>query len=115
MIRGIRGNGKVRGWLAVLAVMVLTVGLTVAAYGRWAAAAAPPTLDLKVLLIGDGSSDATTTAWQSALGSEGVPYTLVTASGTAPAQTLTLPALSSGSTGYYNGVIIADDPADFAS
>ncbi|MCW2930892.1 MAG: hypothetical protein JWM19_1854, partial [Actinomycetia bacterium] len=115
MIRGIRGNGKVRGWLAFLAVIVLTTGLTVAAYGRWAAAAALPTLDLKVLLIGNGSSDATTTAWQSALGSEGVPYTLVTASGTAPAQTLTLPALSSGSTGYYNGVIIADDPAEFAS
>ena len=104
-----------RGWLAVLAVMLLTVGLTVAAYGRGAATAAPPTLDLKVLLIGEGATDVTTTAWQSALTSEGVPYTLVTASGTAPAQTLTLPALSSGSTGYYNGVVIADDPADFAS
>ena len=114
MIRGIRGNGKVRGWLAVLAVIVLAVGLTVAAYGRGMAAAAPPTLDLKVLLIGEGASDATTAAWQSALSSEGVPYTMVTASGTSPAQTLTLPALSSGSTGYYNGVVIADAPADFA-
>jgi hypothetical protein len=94
---------------------VLTVGLTVAAYGRGAATAAPPTLDLKVLLIGEGSSDVPTAAWQSGLSGEGVHYTLVTASGTAPAQMLTLPALSSGSTGYYNGVIIADDPADFAS
>jgi hypothetical protein len=44
-----------------------------------------------------------------------VPYTLVTASGTAPDQTVTLPALSSGTTGDFNGVVIADDPADFAS
>ena len=80
-----------------------------------ASAGAPPTLDLKVLLIGNGSADPTTAAWQSALNSEGVPYTLVTASGTVPSQTVTLPALSSGTTGDYNGVVIADDPADFAS
>ena len=80
-----------------------------------ASAGAPPTLDLKVLLIGNGSADPTTSAWQSVLDSEGVPYTLVTASGAVPSQTVTLPALSSGTTGNYNGVIIADDPADFAS
>ena len=28
---------------------------------------------------------------------------------------MTLPALSSGTTGNFNGVVIADDPADFAS
>jgi hypothetical protein len=83
--------------------------------GTAAAATSPPTLDLKVLLIGDGSSDTTTAAWESALSNEGVPYTLVTASGTAPSETVTLPTLSSGTTGYYNGVVIADDPADFAS
>jgi Putative Ig domain len=51
----------------------------------------------------------------SALSSEGVPYTLVNASGTAPSQTVTLPTLSSGTTGNFNGVVIADDPLDFAS
>jgi hypothetical protein len=87
-----------------------------------ASAATPPTLDLKVLLIGEGTStngegstDPTTGAWESALTSEGVPYTEVDATGTAPSQTITLPTLSSGTTGYYNGVVIADDPADFAS
>jgi len=42
-----------------------------------ASAATPPTLNLNVLLIGG----ATTAAWQSALSSEGVAYTLVTPSG----------------------------------
>ena len=31
-----------------------------------------------------------------------------------PSQTVTLPTLSSGTTGNYNGVVIADSPADFA-
>ena len=80
-----------------------------------ASAAGPPTLDLKVLLIGEGAADVTTTAWRAALDSEGVPYTLVTASGTAGSETVSLPALSSGATGNYNGVIIADSPSDYAS
>ena len=46
-----------------------------------ATAATPPTLDLKVLLIGSGSTDPTTAAWEAALSSEGVPYTEVTAAG----------------------------------
>jgi len=110
------GSRKVRGWLACLLALVAASGLTVAvAVGGSASAASLPTLDLKVLLIGNGSADPTTAAWQSALSGEGVPYTLATASGTAPGQTVTLPALSSGTTGYYNGVVIADDPADFAA
>src|SRR6266487_3300201 len=49
-------------------------------------------------------------AGQAALTSQGVPYTLVTASGTPPSETVNLPALTSGSTGNYNGVVIADSP-----
>jgi hypothetical protein len=111
-----RGSRKVRGWLACLLALVAASGLAVAvAVGGTASAATPPTLDLNVLLIGNGSTDPTTAAWQSALSSEGVPYTLATASGTAPDQTVTLPVLSSGTTGNFNGVVIADDPLDFAS
>ena len=40
-----------------------------------------------MLLIGEGSADPTTAAWQAALTSQGVPYTLVTAAGTAPNET----------------------------
>jgi hypothetical protein len=96
--------------------MLAAIGLATAVGARTAAAATTPvTLDLQVLLIGNGSTDITTAAWQSALNEEGVPYTLVTASGTAPAETVTLPALSGGTTGFYDGVVFADDPADFAS
>jgi hypothetical protein len=80
-----------------------------------AAAAAPPTVKLRALLIGEGSGDPTTAAWQAALTSEGVPYTLVTAAGAAPGETVSLPALSSGGTGNFNAVVIADSPADYAS
>ena len=97
-------------------VAILMVGGLAATAGAGASAAAtPPQLDLKILLIGEGSADVTTAAWQAALDSEGVPYTLVTASGTAPSETVSLPALSSGSTGNYNGVVIADSPTDYAS
>ncbi|MGO9029142.1 MAG: hypothetical protein ACLQOZ_11015, partial [Acidimicrobiales bacterium] len=80
-----------------------------------AAASAPVQLDLKVLLVGDGASDPTTAAWQSALSQEGVPYTLATAAGTYGAETVTLPALTTGSTGNFNGVVIADSPFGFAT
>src|ERR1019366_3579559 len=79
------------------------------------AAATPPQLDLKILLIGGGSGDVTTAAWQAALNSEGVPFTLATASGASPDETVPLPALSSGNVGNYNGVVIADSPAGFAA
>ena len=59
---------------------------TTAAAAPGAAAATAPQLNLKVLLIGEGASDPTTAAWESALTSEGVPYTEVDATGTAPAR-----------------------------
>ena len=42
-------------------------------------------------------------------------YYEVTATGASANKTVTLPALSSGTTGNYNGVVIADSPTDFAS
>ena len=54
--------------IAVLATMVasaVAVGV--------AGATGPATLNLNVLLIGTGSSDPTTAAWQATLTSEGVP------------------------------------------
>lgn len=100
----------------LLAAALLAAGLTAVGGAHTAASAAgPPTLDLRVLLIGEGSADPTTAAWQAALTSEGVPFTLVTASGSAPSETVNLPALSSGGTGNYNGVVLADSPADYAS
>ncbi len=103
------------GLSGCLATALAVTGLTAAGSQVAAAAAGPPTVDLRVLLIGEGSADPTTAAWQAALTSEGVPYTLVTASGSAPSETVTLPTLSSGSTGNYNGVVIADSPTDYAS
>jgi len=111
MKRGLRG--LFARFLPVALVAGVCVG--VAGLNSTAAAATPPQLDLKVLLIGEGSADPTTAAWQSALTSEGVPFDLVTANGTDPgAKTVTLPALSDGSThGHYNGVVIADNPLDY--
>ena len=104
-----RGSRKVRGWLACLLALVAASGLAVAvAVGGTASAAGPPTVNLNVLLIGEGPADPTTAAWQAALTGEGVPYTLVTAGGSAPSETVNLPALSSGGTGNFNGVVIAD-------
>ncbi|MGC1418666.1 MAG: hypothetical protein WA786_00915, partial [Acidimicrobiales bacterium] len=80
-----------------------------------AGAATPLQLNLKVLLIGSGSTDPTTAAWQTALTSEGVAYTEVTAAGTAGTETLTLPALTTGTIGNFNGVVFADSPASFAA
>ncbi|MGA3221129.1 MAG: hypothetical protein ABSE77_18985 [Acidimicrobiales bacterium] len=101
---------------------VVAAGLTaamvtglLAATGASAWAVNQNTLDLRVLLIGNGSTDVTTAAWESALTTEGVPYTEVDATGTSPSQTVTLPTLSSGTTGYFNGVVVADSPTDFAT
>ncbi|MCX5387326.1 putative Ig domain-containing protein [Streptomyces sp. NBC_00083] len=74
-----------------------------------------PQLDLKVLLIGDGPADPTTVAWQHALDTEGVAYTLVNATGDLGSETVSLPSLSSGTHGYYNGVVFADSPAWFGA
>jgi hypothetical protein len=77
----------------------------------------PPSVSLKVLLIGSGSSDPTTAAWESALSSEGVPYTEATATNTGTLGTwdVALPALTTGTQGNYNGVVVADSPSDFAA
>jgi hypothetical protein len=71
-------------------------------------AATPPQLSLKVPLIGSGISDPTTAAWQSALASEGVSFTEVTAAGAVGSETVTLPALTTGANGNYNGVAAAE-------
>jgi hypothetical protein len=80
-----------------------------------AGAATSPQLSLNVLLIGTGSSDPTTAAWQSALTSEGVAFTEVTASGAYGSETVTLPALTTGTAGNFNGVVIADSPFAIAA
>ncbi len=98
------------GGLATAATVALLSVVTINA-----AAATPAQLDLKVLLIGGEAGDPTTAAWQSALTSEGVPFTLATASGSYGSETVTLPALSSGTVGDYNGVIFADSPVAFSS
>ena len=107
-------NNLIRWYKPALA-FCLIVGSLTAGLGSLASAASPPTLDLNVLLVGYGSSDPTTAAWQSALSTQGVPYTLATATGTYGSETVTLPALSSGTTGNFNGVVIADSPAGFAA
>jgi hypothetical protein len=100
-----------------LVALLMVAGLASTAGAAASAAATPPTLDLNILLIGGGSSDVTTAAWQSALNSEGVPYTLATASGAYGDETVTVPALSSdnGNVGNFNGIVIADSPTAFAT
>ena len=103
---------------AVTVTMAALLGLgMLSVVARAAAAATPVQLDLSVLLIGSGPSDPTTAAWQSALSSEGVAYTEVTATNTANygAYAVTLPALTTGSVGNFNGVVLADSPAAFAA
>jgi hypothetical protein len=103
------------GALGVLAVGVTGGLLAASAIG--AGTPAPPQTSLKVLLIGNGTADPTTGAWEAALTSEGVPYTEVSASNTATlgSWNVALPALTTGTTGNYNGVVIADNPAEFAT
>ena len=98
---------------AVLACVL--VATFVSQIPRTAGAATPVQLDLNVLLIGSGPSDPTTAAWQSALTSEGVAFTSVTASGAYGAESVTLPALTTGSVGNFNGVVLADSPSAFAA
>ena len=110
-------QGK-KGWMAALATVTLLAAAGAAVPVAATAAAASPQLDLKVLLVGGvggGAADPTTSAWASALTTEGVPYTEVDATGTAGSESVALPALSSGTHGYYNGVVIADSPTDFAA
>src|SRR5664280_491779 len=106
---------RFRRSVVVLAMTIVLVATFVSVVARSAVAATPPTLNLNVLLIGTGSSDPTTAAWQSALSSEGVAYTSVTATGASGSETVVLPALTTGSVGNFNGVVLADSPAGFAA
>ncbi len=103
---------------AVKVVMAALLGLgMLSVVAKAAASATPVELSLNVLLIGAGSTDPTTAAWQSALTQEGVAYTEVTATNTTTygSYAVTLPALTTGSVGNFNGVVIADSPAAFAA
>jgi len=108
-------------WLRPLVARFLPIALVVGVcaggmgLNSSAFAATAPQLNLKVLLVGEGSADPTTAAWQSALTSEGVPFDLVTASGVAGALTVTLPSLSVGNVGHYNGVVIAGSPTNYGT
>ena len=108
-----------RSYRSVVTVVMacLVVGSLLSVAVKSAAAATPVQLDLKVLLIGAGSTDPTTAAWQSALSQEGVAYTEVTATNTATygSYAVTLPALTTGSVGNFNAVVIADSPAAYAA
>jgi len=110
------------GALGVLAVGV-TGGL-LAASALAAPTPAPPSTALKVLLISSPPNascpDATTAAWEAALKAEGVPFDEVYATNTGTCTSpnlgswnVPLPALTTGTQGNYNGVIIADSPSDF--
>ena len=103
-----------RGTLAAALVTILAASGAVLPTAA-ASVASPEQLAMKILLIGEGPADVTTAAWRSALDSEGVPYTLVNATGAPGNESVSLPALSSGSTGNYNGVVIADSPGDYAA
>jgi len=84
-----------------------------------AQAATGQTVDLRVLLIGGAggaAADPPTAAWAAGLASQGVAFTEVDATGGIPAETVTLPTLtSSASHGLYNGVVFAGKPSDFAA
>jgi hypothetical protein len=113
MNRLYRSAGKM-GTACALATMLGVATLSVAPTTATAATAAPE-LSLNVLLVGTGSTDPTTAAWASALTNEGVAYTEATATGTYGAETVTLPALTTGSVGNFDAVVIADSPAGFAA
>jgi hypothetical protein len=108
---------KLPRWLRYAAVLVAVAlsAMFAAAIQTTASAAGPVQLNLRILLMGGGAGDPTTAAWQSTLDGEGVPYTLVNATGGYGSETVTLPALSNGSVGNFNGVVIADSPYAFAA
>ncbi|GAA1936693.1 putative Ig domain-containing protein [Kitasatospora viridis] len=107
--------GRVARWAAAGAAAITLLGTVQAGVSAATPAVMSPQVDLRVLLIGGGSTDPTTTAWQNALATEGVPYTLVNASGAIGSETVTLPSLSTGSHAYFNGVVVADSPTFFAA
>ena len=93
---------------AVLCLLSATMVATEAIGSAPSGAQGTPRLDLKVLLIGSSSGDPVTEAWESALTSEGVPYTLVLPDPSNSAS-LTLPDLvdpDDPDHGYYDGVVL---------
>ena len=107
MLSSSRFSWPARAALVALLIWLPTIPIGTSAFS---AVVSPAAVNLRVLLIGFGASDPTTAAWQASLSSEGVPYTLATASGALGSETVTLPALSSGGIGNFNGVVIADSP-----
>ncbi|MGO9877471.1 MAG: putative Ig domain-containing protein [Acidimicrobiia bacterium] len=104
----------------MLASVLLLGGVLIPVLAQSAQAlTAGDTVDLRVLLIGapgGGASDPNTAAWAAGLTNQGVAYTEVDALGGIPAETVTLPALTSSAThGLFNGVVFAGKPADFAA
>ncbi len=100
----IRRAGAVLGSLLCL---ISVTAVTVVAGSVDAHAQGTSQLDLKVLLIGESSSDPVTQAWENQLTTEGVPYTLVLP-GPNDSASITLPPLvdpNNPEHGYYDGVV----------
>lgn len=102
-----------QAWVARLLTISLVVGFCVggASLNSTALAAGPRQLDLKILLLVQDPTDPVAGAWQAALTDEGVPFDMVTGSGS----NVTLPTLSDGDVGHYNGVVIAGSPGSYAA
>ncbi len=115
---GLRGGRRLSSLIVVCALLLAAVLVPVLVQS---AQAGSTQTDRRVLLIGGpggGTSDPTTAAWAAGLTNQGVAYTEVDATGTVGVGTesVTLPSLTSSPTqGLYDGVVIADDPADFAA
>ena len=77
---------KILAAIAVIVAAVTVLATSALPATTASAATASLTLNLKILLIGNGSADVTTAAWEAALKSEGVAYDEVTASGTSPSR-----------------------------
>jgi hypothetical protein len=112
-------KSKLRFTKLVMALALFGV-VAIPAQEAGAATSIAPTVALKILLIGgspnSGDQEPSTTAWEDALTSEGVSYTEVAGAGVYGAETVTLPALTTSATvGNFNGVVLADTDAAFAS
>ena len=110
----IRGSRLLVALLATL--LVLPAGLMLA--GARASAATPPTLNLRVLLIGGPGAARPMPPprrgpkrWPA----KGCRTPRWMPRGRRGSETVSLPALSSGSTANFNGIVIADSPNNFAA
>ena len=115
------GKSHMRGAVAITISLALTSGGLTAATAAPASAATVPSLDLNVLLIGNGASDSAHRGMGVGPYDRGGPLHRSRrqrpVAGTQANETVTLPTLSSatGTTGYFDGVVIADSPTDFAA